>query len=1811
MAPRTPQQLASSTGTIPPTSSLPSAVSTNLSLPVPPSSNVSGTGEKPSLLTKSGGHSADEPKKMGRKLTARELQYAKVKDLSLGCLTVDNPLRKACIYLTRSMWFEYFILICVLINVGILGAYLPTDTENVSSRNQANVISEPIFTAIFTFEMVVKIIALDFYGTPNGYFNDGWNILDAVIVLLCYIQLAPGIGNIQSIRTIRLMRVLRSLRIESIEIAMNTVSSVVPSMGNVGVVIVFILIAFGMFALMLFPGVMQGNCAYPYSAPPNGNQKTFWSTIPCAIDCNGPDSGGESCTVTTGDACPSMELDAYIGGSIVRVPVPGICKRGPNPNFGITNFDNVGSSMLTWFVISTLEGWSEVMYNLWHTFGAPVFIAFFFIAFITIVPFFLFNLFTAAFISKYSEVARTTREKRRRDDALARELGGLGSDSITSVSTTDDDDGVKEFDNPLHVSADGTKKKGSNSTTETKSHGARWCRCWDSVPAVPQIISHPLKTLTNHWSFTSIMTLIILANAILLACDAAGTSKEYNDQLAIANLVFVIIFTLEMVFKLFALGLRGYLSVPFNIFDGIIVIISIIEAILINTSPDLLQGGGTSALRAFRLLRVLKLAKSWRRLNKILTAIGAAVPAGAAALLVMLIVIFVFALMGMQLFGGQYDNAVTAGVFTIAPRAHFKDLWWAIVTTFWTMTGENWDYILRAHMAMDGIAAFIFFCAIVAIGTFVFSNMYLAILLDAAGPAAQAAAKSDNEDSEEHMDGGLPSRVLNLVRSFFRFAGTECRDRLPNRGKALGFCACDCLEDTPPEAVDTTPDAKTVKTTVPRNAKGKPSIPVEYLPVAPPSTTRVDIISSEKNEITGAVIYAPASVDTLPPRSEFADPDDPVDMPPLSAAGMRIQVLSSGDARVIPQAPERLPCDVPLSRMKQLQTGELLTTEGENRKRELRGARTARKWRRGLTSFGQLVTTLCGKGTYDFIVGCGKACGLISGYDENDVLAQIPVEKLKEEADAAHVKLDLSIRKTFTPKNLRRPTPHESLGCIMNDSPFRLLPLRITSHPLWERLTMTIILLSTINLALAEPWTDTCDTDTDDNCRRMVNYLYGTDVFITLYFCVELFLKIIAQGLYFDDNAYLRDSWNALDAAIVVVSIISLSVESGPVRALRAFRALRALRPLRMVSRLPGLKLVVNTLLQSLPKVCEICIVSFLFMFIFAIIGTQNFKGAIAMCNDVTITNPAACIGTFVPTGASCALLPTSTTQDLCRLGQSFNFPRRWESLPRNYDDIGESLLTVWELGTSEDWPQRMIEAVDAVGEGKAMERDHNPAAALYFLVVQIVIAWTCFSFFTVVVFDTYNDLKSNAQGTRLLTASQRAWVNNVRLTLLQHPRPAILPPNGIRLFLYRLVKSSVFEWTIMLMIVGNVVALACSHFGMDGSWVDGIEYANYAFTLVFLVEAILKIGGLGWKQYIHSDWHKFDLFLVIAAIISAAVSIDASVKGIRLAGTPIATLLRILRIARLFRMVKASKGLQRVLRTLTFAVPAMGNVFGILALLWFIWSIVGMQIFSGTRYGDWARVAFREGQNRPWLNVDANFDSFPIAFMTVFRISTGDDFNGIMRDLMVDVPYCNDGGNTPNCGDKVLPPLFFIACHFITAFIAIKLFLVVVADAYNTALDTDDTTNLVFKLTRDMASQYRKTWALFDPQATSYLSLDKVDQFILAVEAPLGLKGSKTLENSKLNDHQRKSIAKKFLTKLAVVPNKNNEVHFHTLLHAMVSRASQNITAGSPLAAVAIWTGTDSTKSVGLSLHEIASIVRIQSVWRGYRTRKQLRTKQ
>merc|ERR1719316_2236029 len=120
-------------------------------------------------------------------------------------------------------------------------------------------------------------------------------------------------------------------------------------------------------------------------------------------------------------------------------------------------------------------------------------------------------------------------------------------------------------------------------------------------------------------------------------------------------------------------------------------------------------------------------------------------------------------------------------------------------------------------------------------------------------------------------------------------------------------------------------------------------------------------------------------------------------------------------------------------------------------------------------------------------------------------------------------------------------------------------------------------------------------------------------------------MKIIAFGLIFGPEAYLRNSWNNLDCLIVLVSVTDLLSEVLPfgsadsMSQMKTLRILRALRPLRLISRNENLKLVVNTLFKSIPELCNLLVVTVLFLLIFGLMGVNFFKGSLYTCMDVEL----------------------------------------------------------------------------------------------------------------------------------------------------------------------------------------------------------------------------------------------------------------------------------------------------------------------------------------------------------------------------------------------------------------------------------------------------------------------------------------------------------------------------------------------------------------------------------------------------------------
>ncbi|XP_075173393.1 sodium channel protein type 2 subunit alpha-like isoform X1 [Anomaloglossus baeobatrachus] len=296
-----------------------------------------------------------------------------------------------------------------------------------------------------------------------------------------------------------------------------------------------------------------------------------------------------------------------------------------------------------------------------------------------------------------------------------------------------------------------------------------WLRFKDTVKL---IIMDPFADL--------IITICIVLNTIFMAAEHANMSKDFDHVLSVGNQVFTGIFTSEMVFKLIALHPYYYFQEGWNIFDGIIVGLSLLEL-------GVGSGGGSfSVLRSFRLLRVFKLAKSWPTLNMLIKIIGNSIGALGNLTLVLAIIVFIFAVVGMQLFGKNYKECVCKiSEDCELPRWHMNDFFHSFLIVFRVLCGEwietMWDCMEVAEQSM----CLLVFMLVMVIGNLVVLNLFLALLLSSFSSDNLCTNEVDSELNNLQVAIGRIRRGLIYVKKclleFFQKLFLRTTDEVDNR----------------------------------------------------------------------------------------------------------------------------------------------------------------------------------------------------------------------------------------------------------------------------------------------------------------------------------------------------------------------------------------------------------------------------------------------------------------------------------------------------------------------------------------------------------------------------------------------------------------------------------------------------------------------------------------------------------------------------------------------------------------------------------------------------------------------------------------------------------------------------------------------------------------------------------------------------------------------------------------------------------------------------------------------------------------------
>jgi voltage-dependent calcium channel L type alpha-1D len=196
----------------------------------------------------------------------------------------------------------------------------------------------------------------------------------------------------------------------------------------------------------------------------------------------------------------------------------------------------------------------------------------------------------------------------------------------------------------------------------------------------------------------------------------------------------------EIILKLLAFGIKSFFKGSwFNTFDLLIVISSLIDIIIANVviqkSSMKKSGSVITALRGFRLLRIFKLARSWKRFELLLETLASTLKDVASFSILLFLFIYIFTLLGMELFAHKAkldpDTGYVDSVNGESPTFNFDDFLNSFSLVFIILTNDGTSAIYYNHYRSVGaLPASLYFIILTVIGQKIILNLFVAILLE-------------------------------------------------------------------------------------------------------------------------------------------------------------------------------------------------------------------------------------------------------------------------------------------------------------------------------------------------------------------------------------------------------------------------------------------------------------------------------------------------------------------------------------------------------------------------------------------------------------------------------------------------------------------------------------------------------------------------------------------------------------------------------------------------------------------------------------------------------------------------------------------------------------------------------------------------------------------------------------------------------------------------------------------------------------------------------------------------------------------------
>ncbi|XP_054564875.1 voltage-dependent T-type calcium channel subunit alpha-1G isoform X22 [Eptesicus fuscus] len=1081
-----------------------------------------------------------------------------------------------------------------------------------------------------------------------------------------------------------------------------------------------------------------------------------------------------------------------------------------------------------------------------------------------------------------------------------------------------------------------------------------------SVLAFWRLICDTFRKIVDSKYFGRGIMIAILVNTLSMGIEYHEQPEELTNALEISNIVFTSLFALEMLLKLLVYGPFGYIKNPYNIFDGVIVVISVWEIVG-------QQGGGLSVLRTFRLMRVLKLVRFLPALQRQLVVLMKTMDNVATFCMLLMLFIFIFSILGMHLFGCKFASERDGD--TLPDRKNFDSLLWAIVTVFQILTQEDWNKVLYNGMASTSSWAALYFIALMTFGNYVLFNLLVAILVE----GFQAEEISKREDASGQLSciqlpvdsQGGDATKSESEPDFF----SPSLDGDGDRKKRLALVS---LGEHPELRRSLLPPLIIHTAATPMSL---PKSSSTGLAEAPGPASRRTSSSGSAEPGAGHEMKSPPSAWSSPHS-------------PWSAASSWASRRSSRNS--LGRAPS-LKRRSPSGERRSLLSGEGQESQDEEESSEEERASPAGSDRRHRGSLEPeakssldlpdtlqvpgLHRTASGRSSASEHQGCnGKSA---SGRLARALHPDDPPLDGDDGDDEGNLSKGERMRAWIRARlpACCRERDTWSAYIFPPQSRFRLLCHRVITHKMFDHVVLVIIFLNCITIAMERPKID------PHSAERI--FLTLSNYVFTAVFLAEMTVKVVALGWCFGEQAYLRSSWNVLDGLLVLISIIDILVslvsDSGTkiLGMLRVLRLLRTLRPLRVISRAQGLKLVVETLMSSLKPIGNIVVICCAFFIIFGILGVQLFKGKFFVCQGEDTRN--------ITNKSDCA-----------------EASYRWVRHKYNFDNLGQALMSLFVLASKDGWVDIMYDGLDAVGVDQQNFhkcRQHQ------------------------------EEEEARRREEKRLRRLEKKRRSKEKQMAEAQCKPYYSDYSRFRLLVHNFCTSHYLDLFITGVIGLNVVTMAMEHYQQPQILDEALKICNYIFTIIFVLESVFKLVAFGFRRFFQDRWNQLDLAIVLLSIMGITLE-EIEVNASLPINPTIIRIMRVLRIARVLKLLKMAVGMRALLDTVMQALPQVGNLGLLFMLLFFIFAALGVELF-----GD---LECDETHPCEGLGRHATFRNFGMAFLTLFRVSTGDNWNGIMKDTL------RDCDQESTCYNTVISPIYFVSFVLTAQFVLVNVVIAV-----------------------------------------------------------------------------------------------------------------------------------------------------------------------